>query len=218
MFSKPLAAACVLGACLIGWTAVVSLGIVGPPETASPDGGAAVGGSTDLAAPPAIGAREALTEPPSPSELVAFEQAPASLPESPSAPHKVAEESVELELIRLRTRIEELEAQLTSLHTLRFLTRQLEEQAALEPEGQIGLWAASVAPGALPDEHTRLVMASMLHDYPVELQAEEGLWLAERIRVQDWHLWGPSVDEAIIAFLGAERIAQARTGGASPRE
>lgn len=114
------------------------------------------------------------------------------------------------ELVELQARVRGLEAVLASPDSLRFYLRQAEERAALEPDGQIGQWAALLPPAALPDEHTRLVMASLLHDYPVELQPEEGLWLAERVQADDWYAWGPSIDEAIVAFLGAERIAQAR--------
>lgn len=112
------------------------------------------------------------------------------------------------EVVDLRARVRDLETALASPDSLRFYLRQAEERAALEPDGQIGAWAAALPPGSVPDERTRLTMASLLHDYPVELQPDEGLWLVERIQLGDWYLWGPSADEAIIAFLGAGRIAQ----------
>lgn len=118
------------------------------------------------------------------------------------------------ELVELQARVRDLEAELASPDALRYRLRQAEIRAALEPDGQIGFWARALGPGSAPDEHTQLCMASLLHDYPVELQPEEGLWLAERVQADDWYAWGPSVDEAIVAFFGAERIAQARADAA----
>jgi hypothetical protein len=152
---------------------------------------------------------------PAPAPAVELElQHSETLPYSDAAstaPHEDATQATELELLRLRARIRELGAELASLPTLQFRLRQAELYAALEPDGQIGAWAATLPAAAVPDERTRLTMASLLHDYPAELQPEEGTWLVERIQAGDWYLWGPSADEAIIAFLGAGRIAQACT-------
>lgn len=101
------------------------------------------------------------------------------------------------------------EATFSNLHAMRFQVRQLEAKAALEPDGQIGRWAAQMS--AMPDERTLLEMASLLLDYPVELTPDEGLWLVDRIQARDWHLWGPSVDEAIIQFFSPSRIAEGCT-------
>lgn len=137
------------------------------------------------------------------------EPAPVEV-DMPPTPDPRSEVGPSPELVELRARVRDLEAELASPDALRYRLRQAEIRAALEPDGQVGFWAQAVGPGGAPDEHTQLCMASLLHDYPVELQPDEGLWLAERVQADDWPSWGPSVDEAIVAFFGAERIAQAR--------
>jgi hypothetical protein len=102
-------------------------------------------------------------------------------------------EAAEQKVIAYETTFNHLEA-------MRFQVRQLECKAALEPDGQIGLWAATV--DVVPDEATLLRMAQLLHDYPVELQPEDGLWLVDRIRLDDWYTFAPTVDEAIAAYFG----------------
>lgn len=133
----------------------------------------------------------------------------ATPPQVVSAVTVPQSDAAEVELVRLRERVAVLEAQLTNIESVRFQMRQLELKAALEPDGQIGQWALSMT--APPDEHTQLIMASLLYDYPVELQPEEGLWLIDRIEAKDWYLWGPSADEAIIQYFDPARIAEGCT-------
>jgi len=192
MPSKSFAALLVVGGALIGWTAVVSLGIVNSPDVAGPWTVADSGGYPMHAPPPATGMRAA----PAPAPAVEFELQPSeALPLSEAgttAPPQDATQAAELELLRLRTRI-----------------RYLEARCALLPDGQIGRWASSVNPTRIPPQETLEAMAWALATYPVELQPEEGLWLAERFQLEDWYAWGPSVDGAIIMMLGPARIAAA---------
>jgi hypothetical protein len=76
----------------------------------------------------------------------------------------------------------------------------------LAPGGQVAEWAAKLeSPPPWEDQHN---MATLLHDYPVDLSVEDGLWLLERIRKRDWVPgWGQSLDEAIILHFTPERIA-----------
>lgn len=94
---------------------------------------------------------------------------------------------------------------------LRARVRWLETELALcgstITETTVGSWLQTVNVEERPDERTIRRMAEMLDDYPVTLLPWEGLWLAERVTEQDWKEWGPTIDEAIILYLGAARIA-----------
>lgn len=94
---------------------------------------------------------------------------------------------------------------------LRARIRWLEIELALcgseITETTVGRWLKTVEEEERPDERTIRLMAEMLDDYPVTLHPWEGLWLAERMAAGDWKEWGPTIDEAIILYLGAARIA-----------
>lgn len=74
--------------------------------------------------------------------------------------------------------------------------------------GTFGEWLASLPLEQRPDRAVLLAVAGALREYPgVRLTVDEGLWVAERFQLDDWRAWGPTVDEALIRFLGPARIA-----------
>jgi hypothetical protein len=80
------------------------------------------------------------------------------------------------------------------------------EDCLLVPEGPVSRWKATLRPLEVPDGQTMRLMADLLADYPIVLQHEEGLWLVERIKHDDWKQWGGTIDEAIITYLGVKRL------------
>lgn len=73
--------------------------------------------------------------------------------------------------------------------------------------GPIGEWARTANVDVLPSLDTMLLASEYLADYPVRLAYHEGLWLFARMERDDWLDWGPTVDEALILYLGPQRIA-----------
>lgn len=76
--------------------------------------------------------------------------------------------------------------------------------------GPVDVWLDTLLPserGYVTARDVR-VMRNLLAEYPVELTALEGLWIVERIRQDDWF---PTIDEALIEFLGPARIASSCT-------
>lgn len=79
-----------------------------------------------------------------------------------------------------------------------------------EPEtvgGTVGDWLVMVEEDQRPPLAILRGMPIVLEDYPVQLSLEEGQWVAARIELRDWSNWGPTADEAIIEYLGPERLA-----------
>jgi len=155
-------------------------------------------------------------EPASPTTLVGGAGSPSS--RVPAGSNALAEEAfAAAERISAKA-IESLERVSAELVKVRAEKKALEKRAAwLETElqlcgsevttGPMGRWLASLQPEERPATPTLRVMADVLRPYPVELTAADGLWVAERIEAKDWLEWGESADEAIIAFLGPNRIA-----------
>jgi hypothetical protein len=100
------------------------------------------------------------------------------------------------------------------LRTIAELQRQLEHarfQLVLcqgRGEGTFGAWVGSLLPEERPHEDTLLEIASRLRDFEgLRLQAHEGLWLAERIELEDWPA-GEDQTAVFIRYLGPERVAR----------
>lgn len=106
-----------------------------------------------------------------------------------------ADPALLVELNRLRKRIEWLET-------------ELQLCGSKVTTGPVGEWLRLIREDERPDGPTLRLMADYLRPYPVRLDVSEGLWLQERIREGDWKNWGPTIDEAIISFLGPQRIAR----------
>lgn len=119
-------------------------------------------------------------------------------PEQPRQTTPEATEEVESpELVALRAEISALK---NRIHAL-------EGQLSVK-SGQVAQWVETLRPEERPSQETLALMAEYLHDYPVVLRTEEGLWLAERIVKKDWKLWGETVDDAIFAYLGEVRLSK----------
>lgn len=73
-------------------------------------------------------------------------------------------------------------------------------------DGPVNLWLATIRPDEEPDAKTLKMMAEYMASYPITLRTEEGLWLAERIKKDDWLQWGPTIDEAMQTYFGVERL------------
>lgn len=56
-------------------------------------------------------------------------------------------------------------------------------------------------------ESTRHYIRGVLEEVPALLRPGEGAWLAERVERSDWRVYGSSVTEAVIIFLGGGRVA-----------
>lgn len=97
------------------------------------------------------------------------------------------------EVARLRARVEWLEV-------------ELDLCGSEVTKGPVARWLANVAEADRPTLAERRTMAEILAGYPVELTTSEGLWVLERIRAKDWKTYGPTIDEALILFLGPARL------------
>lgn len=82
--------------------------------------------------------------------------------------------------------------------------------------GAVGRWLAALPPEE--SERWRTTEAELLQemvlcleDYPVQLLHTEALWMMERIRKDDWLDWGPFPEQAIVLFLGPERLKRELT-------
>lgn len=93
--------------------------------------------------------------------------------------------------------------------------RAAETARALErlegPNGPIGSWMEFLPAADLPATEDLVLMSEYMRDYPVTLAPYEGAWLFERMAKEDWLDWGPTIDEAIILYLGPERLRQELT-------
>lgn len=78
-------------------------------------------------------------------------------------------------------------------------------------DGPVKAWLATIRPAEEPDAPTLALMADLMAQYPITLLTEEGLWLAERVRSDDWLRWGPTIDEAMVAYFGSERLREELT-------
>lgn len=99
-----------------------------------------------------------------------------------------------IELEGLRSRVAWLEAELVLCGS---------ESAA----GPMADWLAVLRPDERPSTETLRLMVEYLRPYPVALTVNEGLWIAERIAADDWKSYGRTVDEVLIQYLGAGRLA-----------
>lgn len=135
-------------------------------------------------APGAEAVVEVRTDRPEPLQLQRVEagqpveQPPAVLPSEPCA-----------EVLKLRERV-------------LFLERRLRVMES----GTVREWQTFLRPGEEPEPAVLKMMTELLADYPVHLRVEEGLWLAERVKRDDWLSWGRTIDDAIFTFLGEERL------------
>lgn len=147
-------------------------------------------------------AAEKESEPSAPSEQLPI-PAETRTQEPPMAPFHLyslpeptkgeSERILRLEILALRARVAELE----TLISLR--------------EGQIGNWVRLLHPEEVPDQATQLSMSRLLLMYPVVLQPHEGLWVAERIKKNDWKTFADTIDEALFQYLGEARLRQELT-------
>lgn len=146
-----------------------------------------------------------------PEALEAEELQTQLLEPLPEAPEEVVRESISIPeeapplpptapTIELRTEILRLEKRIT------WLEIELDLCGSEVTQGPIGRWLQSLLLYERPDGRTLRLLSEYLRAYPVELQPAEGLWVAERILEDDWELWGPTIDEAIILFLGPTRL------------
>lgn len=105
------------------------------------------------------------------------------------------------ELRRLR---EENRVLRKELETLRREQRESAHDAALD--SAYGAWLSTLRKEELPPEDALAMVEYYATEWPVRLQPHEGLWIAERQLRDDWERFGDSADEAVIHYLGAERI------------
>ena len=76
-----------------------------------------------------------------------------------------------------------------------------------EAAGPVADWLGVLLPEERPPTETMRLMVEYLRPYPVALDVNEGLWIAERITADDWLSYGPTVDEVLIQYLGGARLA-----------
>ncbi len=98
-----------------------------------------------------------------------------------------------LDLDHLRARIVWLEAELAVLGS--------------DIGGTVADWLSVLRPDERPSDELVRRLTEHLQAYPVALTVDEGLWIVERIELQDWTNYGETVDEVLIGYLGAGRIA-----------
>lgn len=103
----------------------------------------------------------------------------------------------------------ELEACQRRVH---WMEVELAVAGAENAEGPLAQWLATLRPEEIPDAKITRAIGYVLQDYPVHLSPDEGLWLAERFRLNDWKLYAPTIDEAVIGYLGSDRIASEVSG------
>lgn len=99
-----------------------------------------------------------------------------------------------LEIVRLKKRVKWLEHELAVAGSTR--------------GGPVGRWLAELPEDLRPGEDTVRRLAEHMEAYPVELSEQEGLWVSERIEAKDWKNWGPTIDEALIVYLGPDRLVR----------
>lgn len=104
------------------------------------------------------------------------------------------------ELLELRREVSRLRAR------VEWLEIELELCGSEVTKGPVARWLATIDEAERPTVDERRRMAEALARYPVELTPSEGLWILERIRAKDWKTYGPTVDEALILFLGPARL------------
>jgi len=100
-----------------------------------------------------------------------------------------------------------------ALGAARNRVRWLETELALcgsgLTQGSLGRWLSLLRPEERPSEQVLRRLGGYLKPYEgVVLAPYEGLWLAERTVEDDWLSYGPTIDEAIISYLGPQRLAQ----------
>lgn len=67
-------------------------------------------------------------------------------------------------------------------------------------------WLVALGPDEQPAPETVQYLSEYLAPYPVELSPQEGRWVIGRIEADDWRAWGPTLDEALIIYLGPARL------------
>lgn len=102
----------------------------------------------------------------------------------------------------LRAEVKRLERRVAWLET------ELDLCGSEVTQGPVGRWLAMLRPEERPGRTTLHRVAEYLRPYPVELSIEEGLWIADRIESDDWRMYGPTIDEALITFLGPIRLSR----------
>ena len=105
------------------------------------------------------------------------------------------------ELVELRREVGRLQKRIDWLET------ELDLCGSEVTQGPVGRWLAALRPEERPDAKTLRMVSAYLKPYPVELSAAEGLWVAERIRLDDWKTHAATIDEALVLFLGPARLA-----------
>jgi hypothetical protein len=183
-----------------------SVDIVGNSDsnlTAVPTAGAAPTGAEapSLSAAPFLAPPTPAAEPSEPSRREAVAAAPtATAAGEPTAP--AADPFAPSEVEDLQRQIKTLELRLSWLEV------ELALCGSEVTQGPIGRWLATLQETERPERETLKQLAWLLAPYPVDITREEGLWLTERITLNDWATWGASIDEAIILFLGPDRLAR----------
>ncbi len=62
------------------------------------------------------------------------------------------------------------------------------------------------AAGATGEEENGV--RSLLEDFPIVLSAGEATWILESLRSDDWMVYSPNYEEALMLFFGPERILE----------
>lgn len=111
---------------------------------------------------------------------------------------------------------EQLRASRVEVMKLRARVRWLESELATNKlEGPVGRWLATIPESERPSQREVRLMNDYLRDFGIsELSLDEGRWLIERLRKDDWKTWGSTAEEAIMAYFGVARttrgLSQAR--------
>ena len=81
-------------------------------------------------------------------------------------------------------------------------------RVATNPESTpYGAFLRTPEGAAISDVSVLTNIQDWLKLYPVLLLPGEGTWLADRIRNNDWKLFAPTQEQAVIQFIGPARIA-----------
>ena len=92
-----------------------------------------------------------------------------------------------------RSRVRYLEIQLARLGSLDLLPLE---------------WAKTAHPARVPTPEIASQMVAAMEGIRVLLTKDEGFWLSDRFRCDDWSAWGGDIELAIIQKLGPERLVR----------
>ena len=104
------------------------------------------------------------------------------------------------ELARLRSEVSRLNEELERCARL---YRWKTDSAAHVDE-----WFERLIPEDRPSQEVLESMRYALADYPLELAYADGLWIAERFRLDDWKTHAATIDEALVLHFTPARLRQ----------